>query len=394
MPSKISEDLALIASEATLYTTAVEILRTTQLDITEARPKFVAVLEKDRPLLAALGGYYLQRVAADMRHAQHMTAEAKPAKAVEAPDQASAETHYDCVGGHPSSTAASAEQAEAAKAPDHKPSEAQSAVVGGRPISMAVEAKPAEAAKAPDQSLRETQFITVGGRPSMVAETRPVEAAKAPDQPSAEAQSNSVGGRPSSMAVEAEQVEAVTVAPDHLIGETQSRHVGSDRPSPTKPTKSTKPAKPAKPEIMSRGHAGPHRRHRKMPSELELAAEKALVHQTTLFDTWTMRDGRRIGDLSWHELPSLAVEEVKIGFNFVVRGEQDLIDGIACHLLTQHAQVSDQMSKVRDNVSEAVLKRIEKQARKVAKTAIDRVRQMPREVLAELTRESAAIEQR
>lgn len=316
MPSKITESLAPIASEAKLYTIAVESLRAAQLDVTKARSEFLAALEKEPPLLAALGNYYLARVAADMRHSQRMTAEAQPAKVVTAPDHDIDETQRRGVGSHPSSTAA--------------------------------EAGPASAVTtAPDQDEGETQRALVGsGHPSSADEAEPTETAQ-----------------PSPAAI-----------PEVV--------------------KSVKPAKTAKPEVMSRGHAGPHRRHAKMPSKLQLEAEKALIRQTTLFDTWKMRDGRCIGDLSWYELAAMAVDEVKIGLGFVVRGERDLIDGFACHLLAQHAAVPDQMSKVRDNLNEKALKRIESQARKLAKKTIDRVNQMPREILAELARDATAIEQR
>jgi len=77
MLDKITESLVANTSEAELHTTAVEILRTAQLDVAKARPEFVAALEQDRSLLVVLANYYLARIAADMQYRQHAAAEAR-----------------------------------------------------------------------------------------------------------------------------------------------------------------------------------------------------------------------------------------------------------------------------------------------------------------------------
>jgi len=69
--TKISETLTStsIGAKARLYTTAANILRAANFDMTKAVSQFAAAVKKDAALFNALSEDYVTRVAADMRNA-------------------------------------------------------------------------------------------------------------------------------------------------------------------------------------------------------------------------------------------------------------------------------------------------------------------------------------
>jgi hypothetical protein len=188
-----------------------------------------------------------------------------------------------------------------------------------------------------------------------------------------EAQASTAGGHPST-AAEAVQAEGVS-SPRQAPHETQISAAGAHLTGKKKTV------------VHARGREGPHRRrHLGRPTDAQRRAEIAVDQRTTLFDSWRVRGNRKIGDLFVHELRTLALEGVKTGFGFVVRGKEDIIDGAVYQLIAQHVQTSDPMARVRDVINEATLKRFKAKAIKISKKAIDRVNQMPREILTEIAK--------
>jgi hypothetical protein len=175
------------------------------------------------------------------------------------------------------------------------------------------------------------------------------------------------GARTKTAAIEAEKAETAT-APGQTKNEAQRMAAGGH------PSKDI--------VVHARGREGPKRR--KMPTEAQRQAEITAAQRTTLFDTWRVRGGHKIGNLYVHELRTRALESVRTGFGFVVRGKDDLVDGVSFQLIALHVQASDPMARVRDVVSEKTLKQIQARAIKLAKKGIDRVNEMPREMLTEI----------
>lgn len=221
-----------------------------------------------------------------------------------------------------------------ATALDQAPDEAQGANVGGHSHTV-VEASPADAATALDHGLVEAHSTHVGGHPSAAVKAQPAKAAMALDQNPTEAQVGGVGG--------------------HL-------------------------KKP-------RNRSGPIRQNPLVPTRQQLAAEQALTRTTTLFDSWKVRDGRRmrkIGDLSVYELLVLAEQSALQGVQYIQKGRVDLIDGVTLKMIANHVRASDPNARVRDVVNEITLKRLGEKAVKLADKGIRRViKRTPREILAE-----------
>jgi len=141
--------------------------------------------------------------------------------------------------------------------------------------------------------------------------------------------------------------------------------------------------------IHSRGKAGPHRKHGygRGPTNAQKAAEIAVMQKTSLFDTWMVRGNRPIGDLHIYELRARALESVKTGFSFVIRGKDDIVDGIVEQLILNHvAGHTDDNARIRDAITVKTLEQFRVQGEELAKEGIETVNRIPRQLLARVAK--------
>jgi hypothetical protein len=307
MTSKMTDALAPLGAAAKLYKTAADTLRTAKLDVNAARGSFIAAVQKDN-LLDALATEYLNRVAADMRHAARTVV---TAKAVEPPGQ--------------------------------KANEAQNRIAGGHPL--AVEADEVEAVEPPGQRWIETQTVIAGGHP-LADDADEADAAEPPGQSSDEAQGELAGGHPP-MTVEADEADAVE-PPGLVQGEAQIKTAGG-HPSPK--------------QKRVKVHA-----HTRSPAQKAAAKFATAVALQGIYARQI--SGKPIGEWTFAELHGLQRSLVQKTAGFVQLGTDTARDTLLVTKILHHAQVVDPETKVMDAISPDTLAELDREAISEAPVAI------------------------